>query len=105
MAGKILYVSDFKDGKGQPYKGYVTLDKETGVYDFSFKNPNKLKDKIQPAEAHRTQVAVNSHGKTNEATKHIKEPLKPEQQTPRNKTQQQRQNAPNARAKSKGVRI
>jgi hypothetical protein len=100
MAGKILYVSDFKDGKGQPYKGYVTLDKETGVYDFSFKNPNKLKDKIQPAEAHRTQVAVNSHGKTNEATKHIKEPLKPEQQTPRNKTQQQRQNAPNARAKS-----
>lgn len=105
MAGKTLYVSDFKDGKGQPYKGYVTLDKETGGYDFSFKNPNTLKEKVQPAEAHRTQVAVNSHGKTNEATKHIKEPLKPEQQTPRNKTQQQRQNAPNARAKSKGVRI
>lgn len=81
------------------------LDKETGVYDFSFKNPNKLKDKIQPAEAHRTQVAVNSNGKTNETTKHIKEPLKPEQQVPKNKTQQQRQNASNARAKSKGVRI
>lgn len=105
MAGKILYVSDFKDGKGHPYKGYVTMDKETRAYEFSFKNPNRLKDKIQPAEAHKTQVAVNSNGKTNEATKHIKEPLKPEQQRPRNKTQQQRQNAPNGRAKSKGVRV
>lgn len=105
MAGKTLYVSDFKDGKGQPYKGYVTLDKETGGYDFSFKNPNTLKEKVQPAEAHRTQVAVNSNGKTNEATKHIKEPLKPEQQRPRNSAQQQRQNAPNGRAKSKGVRV
>lgn len=38
--GKTIYVSDFKDGKGNPYKGYVTLNKETGNYDFSFKNPN-----------------------------------------------------------------
>lgn len=105
MAGKTLYVSDFKDSRGQPYKGYVTLDEETGAYMFSFKNPNKLKHKLHPAEAHRTQVAVNSHGKTNEATKHIKEPLNPEQQRPRNSAQQQRQNAPNGRAKSKGVRV
>lgn len=102
--GKTLYISDFKDGKGNPYKGYVTLNKETGNYDFSFKNPNALKNKAQPAEAHKTQVAVNSNGKTNEATKHIKEPLKPEQQKPKNNAQQQRQNAPNAPAKSKGVR-
>lgn len=102
--GKTIYVSDFKDGKGQPYKGYVTLNKETGKYDFSFRNPNALKNKAQPAEAHKTQVAVNSEGKTNEATKNIREPLKPEQQTPKNKTQQQRQNEPNAPVKSKGVR-
>jgi len=102
--GKTIYVSDFKDGKGQPYKGYVTLNKETGKYDFSFRNPNALKNKAQPAEAHKTQVAVNSEGKTNEATKNIREPLKPEQQTPKNKPQQQRQNEPNAPAKSKGVR-
>ncbi|MFD1167233.1 DUF4099 domain-containing protein [Sphingobacterium daejeonense] len=102
--GKTIYVSDFKDGKGNPYKGYVTLNKETGNYDFSFKNPNALKNKAQPAEAHKTQVAVNSNGKTNEATKHINEPLKPEQQKPKNKTQQQRQNDPNRPAKSRGVR-
>lgn len=102
--GRTIYVSDFKDGKGNPYKGYVTLNKETGSYDFSFKNPNALKNKAQPAEAHKTQVAVNSNGKSNEATKHIKEPLKPEQQTPKNKTQQQRQSDPNRPAKSRGVR-
>ncbi|MCS7472500.1 DUF3945 domain-containing protein [Myroides odoratimimus] len=102
--GKTLYVSDFKDGQGNPYKGYVTLNKETGGYGFSFKNPNALKNKAQPAETHKTQVAVNSEGKTNEATKNIREALKPEQQTPKNKTQQQRQNEPNAPAKSKGVR-
>ncbi|WP_317623184.1 DUF3945 domain-containing protein [Paenimyroides ceti] len=102
--GKTLYVSDFKDGQGNPYKGYVTLNKETGGYNFDFKNPNALKNKAQPAEAHKTQVAVNSNGKTNEATKHVNEPLKPEQQTPKNKTQQQRQNEPNRPAKSRGVR-
>jgi hypothetical protein len=102
--GKTIYVSDFKDGKGNPYKGYITLNKETGNYDFSFKNPNALKNKAQPAEAHKTQVAVNSNGKTNEATKHVNEPLKPEQQTPKNKTQQQGQNDPNLPAKSRGVR-
>jgi len=102
--GKTIYVSDFKDGKGNPYKGYVTLDKETGNYDFSFKNPNALKNKAEPAEAHKTQVAVNSNGKTNEATKHLNEPLKPEQQTPKNKAQKQEQNVPKAPAKSKGVR-
>ncbi|SMG39575.1 DUF4099 domain-containing protein [Sphingobacterium psychroaquaticum] len=102
--GKTIYVSDFKDGKGQPYKGYVTLNKETEKYDFSFRNPNTLKKKTQPAESHKTQVAVNSEGKTNEATKNIREPLKPEQQKPKNTRQQQRQNEPNAPAKSKGVR-
>lgn len=102
--GKTLYISDFKDGQGNPYKGYVTLNKETGGYNFDFKNPNALKNKAQPAEPHKTQVAANSNGKTNEATKHVNEPLKPEQQTPKNKTQQQRQSDPNRPAKSRGVR-
>ena len=102
--GKTLYISDFKDGQGNPYKGYVTLNKETGGYGFSFKNPNAMKNKAQPAEPHKTQVAVNSNGKTNEATKHVNEPLKPEQQTPKSKTQQQRQSDPNRPAKSRGVR-
>lgn len=102
--GKTIYVSDFKDGKGQPYKGYIALNKETGKYDFSFRNPNALKNKAQPTEAHKTQVAVNSEGKTNEATKNIQEPLKPEQQTPKNRTQQRQNNSNSTTAKSKGLR-
>lgn len=101
--GKTIYVTDFKDGKGQPYKGYVTLNAETGKYDFSFKNPDNLKNKVQPAEANKTQVAVNSDGKTNEATKNIKEPLKPKQQTPKDQRQQQQQR-PKTPAKSKGIK-
>ena len=99
--GKTIYVTDFKDGKGQPYKGYVTLNAETGKFAFDFKNPDNLKNKVQPAEANKTQVAVNSDGKTNEATKNIKEPLKTEQQTPKDQKQQQQQKAP---AKSKGIK-
>ena len=30
---------------------------------------------VAVAEEHKTQVAVNNHGKTNEATKNVKEPL------------------------------
>lgn len=102
--GKTIYVSDFKDGKGQPYKGYVTLNAETGNFAFSFRNPDKLKDKIVPAETHKTQVAVNSDGKTNEATKNINEPLKPQQTAPVNKQQQERQEPPKP-AKSKGMKM
>src|SRR5690606_3302433 len=101
--GKTIYVSDFKDRKGKPYKGYVNLNPETGDYQFNFRNPDKLKDKIVPAEAHKTQVAVNSEGKTNEATKHINEPLKSQQTAPANKQQQEKQEAPKA-AKSKGIK-
>lgn len=103
-AGVTVYVEGLTDKKGEKYQGYITFNKETGRTDFSFTNPNKLKDKIQPTEAHKTQTAVNSDGKTNEATKHIQEPLKPKQQVPRNKKQQQQQDAPKAPAKSKGIK-
>ncbi|WP_134091366.1 DUF4099 domain-containing protein [Olivibacter sp. XZL3] len=101
--GKTIYVSDFKDRKGKPYKGYVNLNSATGDYEFSFRNPDKLKDKIVPAEAHKTQAAVNSEGKTNEATKHINEPLKSQQTAPANKQQQEKQEPPKT-AKSKGIK-
>lgn len=103
-AGQTVFVDGLTDKKGQKYQGYITFDKETGKTGFSFTNPNKLKDKIQPAEANKTQTAVNSDGKTNEATKNIKEPLKPKQQVPKDKKQQQQQDAPKAPAKSKGIK-
>lgn len=40
---------------------------------------------ITPASKNRTQVAVNSEGKTNEATKKVKEPLKKGQDKPTEK--------------------
>ncbi len=103
-AGITIHIDGLIDKKGKSYQGYITFNKETGKTDFSFTNPNKLKEKIQPAEANKTQVAVNSDGKTNEATKNVKEPLKPQQQTPNDKKQQQQQDAPKAPAKSKGIK-
>ncbi|CDT31016.1 conserved hypothetical protein [Sphingobacterium sp. PM2-P1-29] len=103
--GQTIYVSGLVDKKGQPYQGYITLNKETNKIDFSFQNPNKLKEQAKPAEAYKTQTAVNSEGKTNEATKHLKEPLKPQQQTPKNKKQQEQQEKPKAPAKSKSRKM
>ncbi|HSH67657.1 MAG TPA: DUF3945 domain-containing protein [Bacteroidia bacterium] len=104
-AGQTVYVDGLVDKKGKPYQGYITLNTDTGKTAFSFENPNKLKEQIQPAEAHKTQTAVNSEGKTNEATKNIKEPLKSGQQAPKNKQQQEKQEKPKAPAKSKGRKM
>lgn len=103
--GQTIYVTGLVDKKGQPYQGYITLNKETNKIDFSFQNPNKLKEQAKPAEAYKTQTAVNSEGKTNEATKHVKEPLKPQQQTPKNKKQQEQQEKSKAPEKSKSRKM
>jgi len=102
--GQTVYVSGLVDKKGKEYNGYITFNKETNKTDFSFQNPNKIKEQAQPTEAHKTQTAVNSEGKTNEATKNIKEPLKSGQTNPEDK-QQAQQDAPDAPAKSKGRKM
>lgn len=89
--GQTIYVTGLVDKKGKEYKGYLTYNKETGKTGFSFSNPNKMREKIQPAEAHKTQTAVNSEGKTNEATRNIREPLKSGQKEAANKKQQEQQ--------------
>ncbi|KGL51706.1 hypothetical protein HQ29_06900 [Porphyromonas canoris] len=84
-ADKTIYVKGLKDKEGQEYNAYVKVNHEKGKLDFYKFNPDKAKEKakeITPANEHKTQVAVNSEGKTNEATKHTKEPLKPGQATP-----------------------
>jgi len=102
--GQTVYIDGLIDKKGKAYQGYITFDKETGVTNFDFKNPDALKDRIQPAESHKTQNAVNSEGKTNESTKNIQEPLKSGQSGPDSKKQQEQQK-PKAPAKSKGRKI
>ena len=81
--GKTVYIDGLVDKKGQPYQGYITFNKETGNTQFTF--PSQNKKNAQPAEEHKTQVAVNSEGKTNESTKHLKKPLESKQQTPKTK--------------------
>ena len=103
--GQTVYVNGLVDKKGKEYNGYITLNKETNKTDFSFQNPNKLKEIAKPTEGHRTQTAVNSEGKTNEATKNIKEPLKSGQKSPDSKQQQEQQEELKAPAKSKGRKM
>lgn len=101
-AGQTVYVDGLVNGKGKAYQGYITFRKETSKTEFSFTNPNKLKEKAQPSEDHKTQKAVNSDGKTNEATKNIKEPLESKQQQPVNKQQESQQKKP---TRSKGRKM
>lgn len=102
-AGQTVYIDGLKDKKGQPYQGYITFNKETGKTDFAF--PNHIKAKVKPTETHKTQTAVNSEGKTNEATKNSKESLESGQQTPKNKKQQEEQEKSETPAKSKGRKM
>jgi hypothetical protein len=105
--GQTVYVSGLIDKKGKQYNGYITFNKETNKIDFSFQNPNKIKEQAKPTEAHKTQTEVNSEGKTNEATKNIKEPLKSGQKNPDSEKQQQQQQQEVAEtpAKSKGRKM
>ena len=103
--GETVYVSGLVDKTGKEYNGYITFNKETSKTDFSFQNPDKIKAQDKPAEAHKIQTAVNSEGKTNEATKKVKDPLKSGQTNPDNKKQQEQQDAPEVSAKSKGRKM
>ena len=86
---KAVYVQGMlKDGKGEPFNAYVKVNNEKGKLDFFRWNPDKAKKQgadVKVAEGNKTQVAVNSQGRTNEATKHSKEPLKQGQQNPTEK--------------------
>jgi hypothetical protein len=85
-AGKTIYVKGMmKDGQDQPFNAYVRVNAEAKKLDFYKWNPDRAKKQgaeVTPAQESRTQVAVNSEGKTNEATKHVTEPLKQEQIKP-----------------------
>lgn len=103
--GQTVYLSGLVDKKGKGYNGYITFNKETHKTDFTFQNPNKIKEQVKPTEAYKTQTAVNSEGKTNEATKNIKEPLKSGQKNPDSKQQQEEQEKSKSPAKSKGRKM
>ncbi len=89
---KWVYMEGLIDRKGKPFNAYVRPNHERGKYDFSRKRPEEGQiHEIKPDNASRTQVAVNSEGKTDEATKHVGEPLQRGQAAPVNEEQQRRQ--------------
>lgn len=116
--GKATYVKAMmKDGQDQPFNAWVKPNHEKGKLDFYKWNPDYAKKQgatVKPAAESKTQVAVNSEGKTNEATKKVDKPLQQGQQKPTEGQQkkqdenkqrqnpQKRQSAPKAR-KGRGV--
>ena len=86
--GASVYVGGLIDKKGEKYSGYINIDKETGKTNFMFPPEYKkalAEGKVTPDSRHQTQVEVNSNGKTNEATKNVKEPMKQGQTQPTEK--------------------
>ncbi|HBL77064.1 MAG: hypothetical protein A2W90_19165 [Bacteroidetes bacterium GWF2_42_66] len=95
-----IYVTGMKDKEGQEFNAYVKINDEKGKLDFYKWNPDKAQSKgteITPDNNSKTQVAVNSDGKTDEATKHLKEPLVREQVNP---TEQQEERRSHSKAHS-----
>lgn len=89
---KWVYIEGMTDKKGQKFNAYVRPNHEKVKFDFSRKRPEQSQiHEIKPDNASQTQVAVNSEGKTHEATKHVGEPLQRGQTAPANKEQQRRQ--------------
>ena len=107
-SGRTLYLKNMVDKQGQPFNAYVRMDKEQNRPRFYKWNPDKKQETgkekvVAVAEEHKTQVAVNNHGKTNEATKDVKEPLKTGQIQP-TAEQKQKQNE-NKQKKSRGRKM
>lgn len=88
--GKAILVQDMqRDGKGQPYTAYVKYDYEAGKPRYYRAEPDQSRAKqVTPSSESRTQVAVNTDGKTNEPIKHSPEPLSKAQANPKNEKQQ-----------------
>lgn len=104
--GKAILVKDMtRDGKGEPYTAYVKYNFEAGKPKYFRNNPDVSQAReVTPASESRTQVAVNTDGKTNEATKHLQKPLQRGQATPANAMQQEQQQKKTVN-KPKGVKM
>ena len=81
--GGTIHVSDMKDREGQEYSAYVKVNTEEGKLNFYRWDPDKSKtNEVTPDNASKTQVAANSEGNTNEATKKMEAPVKKGQTKP-----------------------
>jgi hypothetical protein len=108
---KTIYVTGMTDKAGEKFNAYIKVNTEKEKLDFFKWNPDKAKKQgaeVTPDNNSKTQVAVNSEGKTNEATKNAKEPFKQGQITPNEKQQakqeEQKQEKKEVK-KSKGMKM
>lgn len=102
--GGTVYIAGMRDSEQKEFNAYVRINFEKGKPEFFRWNPDRAKKQgaeITPDNASKTQVAVNSEGKTNEATKNLKEPLRQGQTEP---TGQQKEKEERQQQKSRGVR-
>ena len=102
VAGKAVKLENVTDKQGFHATMYIRFNPEKGRpyrYDTDPDNAQK----VAPSNESRTQVAVNSEGKTNEATKNLKEPLQKGQTAPKDTAQQQQQE--NGKKRNKGIRM
>ena len=107
-SGRTLYLKNMVDKQGQPFNAYVRMDKDQNRPRFYKWNPDKKQETgkekvVAVTEGHKTQVAVNNHGKANEATKDVKEPLKTGQTQPT--AEQKQKKDENKQKKSRGRKI
>lgn len=99
VAGKTVVLANAKDDQGQPCTKYLKFNYEKGRPQTYTVNPD-LAQTVAPSNESRTQLAVNNEGKTNEATKNLKEPLQQGQTAPKDDAQQKQQTR-----KSKGMKV
>lgn len=99
VAGKTVKLENVPDDKGVPSTMYLRFNPDKGRPYRYDTNPDNAQ-KVAPANESRTQVAVNSQGKTNEATKNVNEPLQKGQTAPKDDIQQKQE-----KRKSKGMKV
>ena len=102
-AGKTIEIKEVENKNGGgTYTAYVKFDFDRMQPRSYRTNPDLKKAKEQiPTNENKVQVAVNEQGKTDEATKHTKEPLLPGQSAPKNEKQQKEQTAEEQKPKRK----
>ncbi len=93
LAGKKVLVGEGKDRFGNDCTIYFQYDPEKKAPQTTRVYPDRDKV-VGVAEESRTQMAVNNDGKTNEATKNVKEPLQRGQTAPKDENQQRQQRKP-----------
>ena len=103
VAGKAVKLENVTDKQGFHATMYIRFNPEKGRPYRYDTNPDNAQ-KVAPSNESRMQVAVNSEGKTNEATKNLKEPLRKGQTAPKDTAQQQQQEKPQKR-NNKGMKM